>query len=489
MRIFFLITILLFNVNCFAQNSTAEQVDPRDKKSRELMELAVDYFKKNDFNKSTQLLFQAKELAEETNNYELTAKIYGSLSHQYTQLNLNDKAKEYLDKAIIQINKMPEGDAKKLYKGLSFIELGNIAFDEKKFPESNMYYKKSLKEFQSAASVSAIPIYHYRRSLYNIGNSYIFIDKNDSAEVYLNRSLAVKDDQNKELDLFIRKALASIYSGKKDYHRAIGILLAIINSKDLENTRLKSDVYQSLAENYRLIDDNEKSVFYNEKYVALNNSNKEKEYKAINSAISEEQKDYRNAISNADHNTRTLAVISTVFLILMLLLIIFLIQKRKKEKIAFELLIKNLKNNQLVSEPQTLQNEVKPEKVTIPELVEKDLLDKLSRFEESGKFTNPKLNISNLAVSLKTNTSYLSEVINSQKGKNFNAYINELRVAYICDKIYNNKAYQNYKISYLAQEAGFTSHSSFTTVFKNITGISPSVFLREASKKSHSKER
>lgn len=487
MRNLFIIAMILFFANGFAQSKSVE-TDPRDRKSRELMELAVEYFKKNDFNKSTQLLFEAKELAEETNNYELTAKIYGSLSHQYTQLNLNDKAKEYLDKAIVQINKMPEGDAKKLYKGLSYLELGNIVFDEKKYPEANRYYKKSLEEFQSVSSVSAIPVYHYRRSLYNIGNSYIFINKNDSAELFLKQSLVIKDAANKELDLFINKALSGIYSKNGDYKRAIDSLQKILTSKDLKNTRLESDVYQSLAENYRLAGDNDRSVFYNEKYLELSNSNKEKEYKAINSAISEEQKDYRIAISNADSNTKLIAVISTVFLALLLLLIVFILQRRQKEKKAFELLIDNLKKNQMVSETDKTEPEIKTERITIPELAEKELLEKLAKFEESGKFTNPKLNISNLAVSLKTNTSYLSEVINNQKGKNFNAYINELRIAYICKKIYNNKAYQNYKISYLAQESGFTSHSSFTTVFKNITGISPSVFLREASKRNHGKE-
>src|SRR5690606_20454014 len=110
-------------------------------------------------------------------------------------------------------------------------------------------------------------------------------------------------------------------------------------------------------------------------------------------------------------------------------------------------------------------------------------LSKLEKFEKSQKFTNPKLTISTLAVQLKTNTTYLSEVINHYKGKNFNTYINELRINYICEKIYAHPEYLNYKISYLAEESGFASHSAFATVFKSITGISPSAFLREAAKR------
>jgi AraC-like DNA-binding protein len=37
--------------------------------------------------------------------------------------------------------------------------------------------------------------------------------------------------------------------------------------------------------------------------------------------------------------------------------------------------------------------------------------------------------------------------------------------------------YLNYKISYLADESGFSSHSSFATVFKSITGIAPTTFI------------
>lgn len=489
MRKLLIIFIILFFVQNPAQNTTEQVETSNEKESKVLIEQAVESFKKNDFKKSTQLLFRAKDLAEESNNYGLTAKIYGSLAHQYMQLNLDDSAKKYLDKAIQQINKMPEGDDKKLFKGLSYLDLGNITFDEKKFVDANLYYKKSLKEFQSAKLEKNIPVYHYRRSLYNIGNSFIYINKTDSAEQFLNKALVIKDDENKELNFFITNALSQIYTQKGQYQRSIDSLMNIINNKNLNNVRLESDIYYALSQNYKKIGNYDQSIFYNEKYVKLDNANKEKEFKAINSAMNEEQKDYKDEISNADSNTKTIAVISILFITGFLFFIIYLLYKRKKERSAFELVINNLKNDQttIITDVVEENQELKSERITVPELAEKELLIKLSKFEESGKFTNPKLNISNLAVSLKTNTSYLSDVINHHKGKNFNSYINELRIAYICEKIYKNKEYLNYKISYLAEESGFTSHSSFATVFKNITGISPSAFLREASKNFNQK--
>lgn|SRR5690606_1606327 len=116
---------------------------------------------------------------------------------------------------------------------------------------------------------------------------------------------------------------------------------------------------------------------------------------------------------------------------------------------------------------------------SLTETTEQELLKKLKKFEESNKFINPKLSLSLLATHLGTNTNYLSEVINTNKGKNYNNYINELRIDYICSKILNDSLYRKYKVSYLAEKCGFTSYSSFTTVFKNINGISPSIFIKQ----------
>ena len=97
----------------------------------------------------------------------------------------------------------------------------------------------------------------------------------------------------------------------------------------------------------------------------------------------------------------------------------------------------------------TSTKEKKLEKSSIvPEDTEQLLLKKLNKFESGKKYTNPDMSIALLASQFDTNTKYLSEVINRQKGKNFNA-----------------------------EESGFSSHSSFATVFKSVTGISPTKFM------------
>ena len=116
-------------------------------------------------------------------------------------------------------------------------------------------------------------------------------------------------------------------------------------------------------------------------------------------------------------------------------------------------------------------------KIFIPKETEQIILSKLKRFENSTKFVNKDMSLAVLAGQFDTNTKYLSEIINSNYHVNFNTYINKLRINYIVNKLKDDPNYMNYKISYLAEDCGFTSHSSFTTVFKSITGISPVTFI------------
>ena len=116
-------------------------------------------------------------------------------------------------------------------------------------------------------------------------------------------------------------------------------------------------------------------------------------------------------------------------------------------------------------------------KIFIPQETEQSILTKLKRFENSSKFTNKDMSLAVLAGQLDTNTKYLSEIINKHYHVNFNTYVNKLRINYIVEKLKTDPNFVNYKISYLAEACGFSSHSSFATIFKSITGIVPMTFI------------
>lgn len=456
---------------------------PAHQKARVLASLGIAYFVKNDIEKSTEFLYQAKQIIEKSDDSELIIQIYGSLGHQFIQLDLPDKSKFYLKIATEEIQNLPEGNKKKFYTALSNLDYGNLEYDQKSFQEALKFYQKALSEFDQMIEPGAQFDYHHMRSIYNIGNTYLALNKIDSAEYYLMESLKIKGD-TETLIPFIYTSLSEIYLKRNESQRAIDTLLSVLDRSVFDNDNLRAEIYLKLADNFKNLKDNDQFLYYHEKHQSLSDSLKTNERQAINAAMNEEQKGFESILSDSKKSNQALKTFIIVLGVLIFLGGILFGWKRKKEKEKFQKIILDLeaklieKNN-----PTSAFSTNESIEIPKPSELELELLQKLERFEKSEKFINPDLTISNLAVQFKTNTSYLSEVINTYKGKNFNAYLNELRIGYICEKIYSEPEFLKYKISFLAEKSGFSSHSSFATVFKNMTGISPSVFIREAAKR------
>ena len=271
-------------------------------------------------------------------------------------------------------------------------------------------------------------------------------------------------------------------------------------NKTTKNSALY-ETYNLLSVVYKLKGNNEKSVEFRNKYNKVRNFLTQEELSGVNSSIKEIE-DKRIALQKKSKNQKI--IISGVGLLIILGLFGYYLRQRninKNQRKSYEAIINHLQeqkisenNSELIYSDDTVESnktdeyppeddeEIKTEtnskKQLISNEMESILLQKLTKFELSNKFTNPNMSLASLAGILGTNTQYLSELINKHKEKNFNVYINELRINYIIKKIIEDKKFTNYKISYLAEESGFSSHSIFSKVFKQLTNISPSEFIK-----------
>lgn len=116
--------------------------------------------------------------------------------------------------------------------------------------------------------------------------------------------------------------------------------------------------------------------------------------------------------------------------------------------------------------------------ISISSKTEKILLNKLQEFEDSKAFIKKDVNLNNLAKKFETNTKYLSEIIKTYKNKNFNNYLNDLRINHLISELKTNEKVLNTKVSYLASDFGFSSHSSFSTIFTQYVGQTPSEYIK-----------
>ncbi len=84
-----------------------------------------------------------------------------------------------------------------------------------------------------------------------------------------------------------------------------------------------------------------------------------------------------------------------------------------------------------------------------------------------------------LAKKIKTNSRYLSEIINTYKGKNFATYLNDLRIDYAINRLVNDRKFRSYKLPFIAEELGYNNEQAFTLAFKKRTGTPLSIYLKE----------
>ncbi len=100
----------------------------------------------------------------------------------------------------------------------------------------------------------------------------------------------------------------------------------------------------------------------------------------------------------------------------------------------------------------------------------------ISEWENHKKFTAKSLTVENVAASLSTNRTYLSNYINTQKKKTFNEWINGLRIDEAKNLMINEPGIPILEVCELV---GFTDKSNFGRHFSKITGYSPAVWRRE----------
>lgn len=93
--------------------------------------------------------------------------------------------------------------------------------------------------------------------------------------------------------------------------------------------------------------------------------------------------------------------------------------------------------------------------------------------KKQALYRNSELTLVTLAEKVGVTVHQLSETLNQHGGKNFNQFINEYRVAEVCEQL-DHKSEQ--KLIDLALNAGFSSKSSFNAIFKKHTGQTPSQY-------------
>ena len=346
----------------------------------------------------------------------------------------------------------------------------------KKQDSSSEYINKGLKK---AISIKDSLMHaHY---IYLSGVNYFFDRKYATSIDSLLRSKHVfyEEKLNSTTNLYLGKSYYKL--NKKDqalkYFKVVDSFLQ--RTKNITPELI--EIYKPLIESEKNKNDLKQQLYYINSLLKFDSIlNKNNKYLSKNIV---DKIEIPSLLSTRDNIIEELRVNSAIskknisllfFLsILLVISIIYLIKKNMTNKKKFKYLLEtdNYKKRKTVSEVTTTTT-------GLPEEIVTDILLKLQIFENKNKYRKY-YTLSSLAKELKTNSSYLSKIINSSKEVNFANYLNKLRIEYAVNKLKTDRSFRLYTVQAIAEDVGFNKAQSFSTAFKKQTGISVTYFIKQ----------
>lgn len=425
-----------------------------------------------DYTNAANYLFAASNYSDK-NSFYLNAKINIEKSALLRAIYFHKQSNNYLDRALSDRN------------GIKDIECINeinakIIFEELALLLHKKEYKEAQKIIQKSNTSSFLQkgIANKKRFLLIRSEVNIVLGKFAFNTSNLEQLKALISEDDKYFEIQVWNVIARNYFYQRDYSKAIeSALEAQKLLVQMNNIYLLETTTETLVLSYLALNKEQEYKLLNTKLLTIQNEIENKEEEAINTVYNLINSEYFKNYALKKSAFKNKLYLSIGFFILSLFVFGLFVYKKYLYKKRLTEIVSYLEfpNNTILNKSE----EVDPvhKKNTIPAETEQLILNKLKKFETTKKFTNKDISLAVLAGQFETNTKYLSEIINRHYHINFNTYINTLRINYIVEKLKNEPNFCNYKISYLAEICGFSSHSSFATVFKSIIGISPIIFI------------
>lgn len=171
------------------------------------------------------------------------------------------------------------------------------------------------------------------------------------------------------------------------------------------------------------------------------------------------------------------------FAIIVNVLLVVLFVNYRKVKAMNRVLYNNVQNSlRQEREKQHSKQPQSAEKYKNSRLTELDK-DELARrietvMDNTDEICNADFSLYRLAELVGISYKDASQVINERYGKNFKALLNEYRIHEACRRLTDETEYGHLTIEGVAASVGIKSRSHFNTYFKQVTGLSPSVYQK-----------
>lgn len=415
-----------------------------------------------DLNQPTQTEYffkRAETLAIESGDLENQLLIYSNMGVFYKTQQNYELARAYYEKGLtisLQRNDL-SATAQNMFN------IGNIYYEEGNYREAVTYYNESLEIVEELN-------YEYPKALIYMMKGAVSIDLGfyDEANQYLMQAKKINSLINDlESSLFLYDKLSTLKQLTGDYQAAFEYLSNIVDLKDQKFASASLDSLNQAVIKFQL----------NEEMLRLENT-----------AI-----EYEKLIQQRVFG------IALILLLGIGLSITLVLNNRKKALI--EKLFSNYKTErQAESDTQTKGKKslISPSNNSSNNVFEKlffinkskgsipsehqDLFNQIGTVVlEEELFRDTELTLVKLAKRVNSNTTYVSEAINSNLGMRFNSFLNRIRI-HEAQKIMLE---QDEPIDRVMRMSGYRNRSTFYRAFQAETGLTPREFITSKQKSTH----
>ena len=472
---------------CMKALKIAEKNNFIEDKAKILGNIGLAYVNLGDYDKAIEYGLDALKMFEECGNKIDIAKCNTNIGLLFIKIEEPDKALKYMNEALKLFIEL-----KHIGGQIScFTNIGNVYKNLKKYDEALQNHNKALEISEKNNNLRTIS-----DSYANIGNIYYKLEKYNKATEYYNKSLEIKEQISDKMGIAICYSnIANIEIKQKNYKIAEEYCLKSVElfeqNKELYN---QQKTLEQLAIIYKLTGKYKKAYNTYFEAIAIKDSlfNIEKvekiaqlEEKYLNEKLEKQNLIliYENEIqqSKINHHEKTHRIYFIMLFLTITAITIILVQYRKKNNAYKFLVSKNLdllsKEKELKNIREKLQSCDTCPKNGVSDDERERILKKIIRLFDVDKiYIKTDLTLNKLAKRLSTNRTYLSQIINDEFEKNYSEFINEYRVNEAIHMFSDYKRNNKFSIEAIAKEAGFKTKTSFNSVFKKFTGITPSVF-------------
>lgn len=243
----------------------------------------------------------------------------------------------------------------------------------------------------------------------------------------------------------------------------------------------------------------QQALEYQEKYMMLSDSLMNRitysQIRSIHQQVerNESQRNIRSLASTVSLQSMVLIASAVFILIILTFLLVTIMQGRKLKERNIALFTRNrelaemeLRQRQKANDtpkdvqPTSSADTDRPNSRAIQsEERDNQLMQRiLDIMENTTEYCNPDFGVSQLTAMVGSNINYVPRVIKAKQGKSVPMFINEYRIREARRRMLDQENYGNYTLQAIAESVGFKSQNNFIAMFKRMTGITPSLYLK-----------